>query len=135
MSWCIRTSVDIPCVQWYAINIMEDKVIIISDLQSFSKAYVHQLSSIEEDSICLYVIILYICNLFYSAQTCLIFLSEMMYIYKPPEYVDITRFSQLVPWKHESVGRVFQGTSWENRVMYFGLYEHKRVFLFIIHPT
>ena len=34
------------------------------------------------------------------------------------------RFSQLVPWKHEC----FQGTSWENRVMYGGFYQHTRVY-------
>ena len=37
------------------------------------------------------------------------------------------RFSQLVPSKHQSVGRGFQGTRWEHRVMYGGLYQHMRV--------
>ena len=43
------------------------------------------------------------------------------------------RFSQLVPWKHELVGRVLSGTSWENQVMYGGLCQHTRVVLYLLY--
>ena len=43
------------------------------------------------------------------------------------------RFSQLVPWKHKTIGRVLLGPSWENRVMYGGLCQHTRVVLYLLY--
>ena len=37
------------------------------------------------------------------------------------------RFSQLVPWEHESVGPVLSGHQLENRMMYGELCQHTRV--------
>ena len=54
-------------------------------------------------------------------------------IYNPP---NITRFSQLVPWKHESVGRVHPGHQLGKRSdVRWIISAHEGSFVFIIHPT
>ena len=43
------------------------------------------------------------------------------------------RFSQLVHWKHEYVGRVLSEHQLGNRVMYGGLRQHTRVVLYLLY--
>ena len=60
---------------------------------------------------------------------------------KPPECVDIIirtlrRFAQLVPWKHESVGRVLAGHQLGKPSDVLRIIStHEGSFVFIIHPT
>ena len=78
----------------------------------------------------------------FSQTPCLLAVSPVFDINtKPPECVDynpqyIMRFSRLVPWKHESVGRVLSGHQLGKPSDVRGIMStHEGSFVFIIHAT